>query len=295
MAGDWIAMRLDLGTDPAVIGIAAQVGLDEFAVVGRLHAFWSWASLQTANGHAACVTEQWVDRYLATPGFAAALIKAGWLRSRSGGIEIPNFDHWMSESAKKRLQNALRQRKHRKQGHQLAAENHSEISAHRERDTVTKLSRGERDKNITRERVEESKSKEGKPPLPPAGGNGTKPPPASTHDPGQPIPAAIDTPEVRAAWEEWCAERRARRKPITPRAATLQLEALAPLTPGQVVECIRTSIANGWQGLFPERLTAESGPARGRVTHAATKAEAQDAYMLRMMRDCLPTTPGDPK
>ena len=42
MAGDWIKMRRELAMDPDVVEIAAKSGLDEFGVVGRLHAVWSW-------------------------------------------------------------------------------------------------------------------------------------------------------------------------------------------------------------------------------------------------------------
>jgi hypothetical protein len=121
------------------------------------------------------------------------------------------------------------------------------------------------------------------PPNPPSGGSR----PTIRGDPASvPIPARIDTPEVRTAWEDWIAERAARRKPLTERAARLALDQLADLTPAQVVECIRLSIANGWQGLFPERFRGGAGPGRA---PAPTKAQAQDAYLARMMADCLPS------
>jgi hypothetical protein len=78
MAGDWIKMRVDLPNDPAVIAISVATGLDEYAVVGRLHKLWSWADSQSRDGHAASVTEKWVDG-LST---ATALLRpwsAGWL------------------------------------------------------------------------------------------------------------------------------------------------------------------------------------------------------------------------
>src|SRR5947209_424033 len=108
MAGDWIPMRVDLHDDPAVIAIAGETGLDEFAVVGRLHRLWSWANRQLTSGVAPSITDSWVDRHVNTPGFAAAMLKAGWLRLRSGHLEFPNFDRWNSQGAKKRLEKTQR-------------------------------------------------------------------------------------------------------------------------------------------------------------------------------------------
>lgn len=110
MAGDWIPMRVDLADDPAVIQVAAALGLDEFAVVGRLHRLWSWANRHLTTGDAQGVAESWVDRYVSTPGFAAALLAAGWLRTRSGHVEFPNFDRWNSQGAKTRLVKARQKR-----------------------------------------------------------------------------------------------------------------------------------------------------------------------------------------
>ena len=69
--------------------------------------------------------------------------------------------------------------------------------------------------------------------------------------------AAIDLPEWldRDTWAEWCADRKARRKPITALAATKQIAQLADYRqqghlPGDV---IAHSIASSYQGLFPPR------------------------------------------
>lgn len=117
MAGDWIAMRVDLTDDPAVIAIATTLGLDEYGVVGRLHRLWSWADAQLVDGNAHSVTVSWVDRYLGTSGFASALLSAGWLEAKSdgqtGGICFPKFGRWNTKSAKQRLLTARRVAKHK--------------------------------------------------------------------------------------------------------------------------------------------------------------------------------------
>lgn len=106
-------MRLNLGDDPAVIFIATETGLDQDAVVGKLHRFWAWVSEHSTDGLMTNVVQDFVDRLIRTPGFAAAMVKAGWLGTDKKGLIIPKFDRHMSESAKKRAVNAIHQRQKR--------------------------------------------------------------------------------------------------------------------------------------------------------------------------------------
>lgn len=132
MAGDWIKMRVDLATDPAVISIASSLDVTEFEVVGMLHHFWSWVDAQSRDGHAAGVTKKWIDRYVHRDGFSTELEKTGWLIADDTGITIPNFDRHNGASAKTRALAKDRQKNKR--------ENSS-------RET----SRIERDESVTRE------------------------------------------------------------------------------------------------------------------------------------------------
>jgi hypothetical protein len=54
----------------------------------------------------------------------------------------------------------------------------------------------------------------------------------------------------REVWNEWEQHRREKRNPLTPRAHKAQIEFLADHKT-TYVEIIRTSIRNGWTGLFP--------------------------------------------
>src|SRR5690606_10968131 len=47
------------------------------------------------------------------PGFAAAMIEAGWLVSENGILRLPDFDTYMGKSGKKRAQTARRVSRHR--------------------------------------------------------------------------------------------------------------------------------------------------------------------------------------
>jgi hypothetical protein len=143
MAGDWIAMRLDLYEDPAVTYMAEQLGQREEVVVGYLHRIWAWASRQCHDGSVTNVTLMSLGRVTSLPNFPDLMVQAGWLEHGIGDdgrpfIRFPNWERWMAESAKKRLLAAKRQSKKR----------HA---------TVTKMSRSERDESVTRgeERREE--------------------------------------------------------------------------------------------------------------------------------------------
>jgi hypothetical protein len=143
MAGDWIAMRLDLYEDPAVAFMAEQLQVREEVVVGYLHRIWAWASRQCHGGSVTNVTLMSLGRVTSLPNFPDLMVQAGWLEHGIGDdgrpfVRFPNWDRWMAESAKKRLLAAKRQSKKRHAG-------------------VTESSRSERDKSVTRgeERREE--------------------------------------------------------------------------------------------------------------------------------------------
>lgn len=113
MAGDWIKMRLDLPDDPAVISIAAALGISQDEVVGKLHRLWSWADRHTSDGSAPGITPNWIDRFLSKEGFADAMVANKWLRFSAAGVKFPHFDRHNGESAKVRTANTIRQRRSR--------------------------------------------------------------------------------------------------------------------------------------------------------------------------------------
>lgn len=110
---NWIKMQHQLHESPEVIGISALTGLDRFAVVGRLHRLWSWFDEWSDNGHVSHVTDVTLDEMTCHAGFAKALRDVGWLGQKEGEVFIPNFDRHNGEGAKKRAQDAERQRRKR--------------------------------------------------------------------------------------------------------------------------------------------------------------------------------------
>jgi len=110
MAADWIKMRIDLPTDPDVTRIAIRVGLDEFAVIGRLLLLWGWADRHSSDGRFDEITPEWIDKAVRQVGFARALEAVGWLRVSETRVELPNFDRHNGQSGKTRIQATERQR-----------------------------------------------------------------------------------------------------------------------------------------------------------------------------------------
>ncbi len=135
MAGDWIKMRMDLAEDPAVMEMAERMNVREEVIVGYCHSFWSWVSRQCHADSVTGVTLVSLGRRINLPGFPELLCDVGWLEYDESGprpvIRIPKFERHLSESAKKRANSAIRQK--------------------RCRDSVTEMSRSERDKSVTRE------------------------------------------------------------------------------------------------------------------------------------------------
>lgn len=171
MAGDWIKMRVDLADDPAVIGMAAALKIDEYEVIGRLHKIWSWADKHTTNGFVPHINGRWIDKHLEKSGFSSHMISVGWLVINTTGVTFPLFDRHNGKSAKSRAENTERVRLSRKE---------------RDENTknVTALSQKKRDENATRE---EKRREEVNPPYPAMTGDG-----GNTVGIGGKSPEAID-------------------------------------------------------------------------------------------------------
>lgn len=128
---------------PEVYRIAQLLNVHRHAAVGMLCEWFVWCDLNVADGHAPFVTEGAIDDIVGHCGFASALLDVGWLQVRSGSLVIPHFDRHLSQGSKNRALAGDRQRKRRA-------------------DSVTKVSRAQRDKSVTREekRREETEERE---------------------------------------------------------------------------------------------------------------------------------------
>lgn len=121
MAGDWIKVEHTTPDKPEVVKLAGILGIDQDAVVGKLLRLWIWADQQYVSGNAITVTNSFLDRLVFCPGFAAGLVKVGWLNGREGLLSIPNFDRHNGQSAKNRANTNRRVANSRKAHHERVA------------------------------------------------------------------------------------------------------------------------------------------------------------------------------
>jgi hypothetical protein len=72
-------------------------------------------------------------------------------------------------------------------------------------------------------------------------------------------PLPNDHPDFARAWGEWIASRKSQNDPVTNRMAKLQIEKIrrAGLTIAEAADCVFESAANGWKGLFPEKILSK--------------------------------------
>ena len=105
---DWIKMRVNLDTDPSVIGLAARLKLPELHVIGLLWKIWAWADQHTEGCNILGVTDVTLDRFTGVQGFANALRKVGWLTGKGNALTFPNFDRHNGQTAKLRGKNQKR-------------------------------------------------------------------------------------------------------------------------------------------------------------------------------------------
>lgn len=224
MAGDWIAIRCDLANEPEVIAIADATGLDEFAVVGRLHRLWSWGNRHTMDGNAPSVTYSWVDRYLQQDGFALAMESVGWLAHDGATMTFPKFDRFNSQGAKQRLLTAKRVATHKRSGN-------DEGNAQGNAVTVTQALPKEQKRTEEKRREQ----KKGDTPLPPVE-----------------LPPSIRSDAMQSAVSDWMAykaERREGYKPTGLKNFLGQLSgAVAMHGESVVIAKLRKAMAANYQG-----------------------------------------------
>lgn len=67
------------------------------------------------------------------------------------------------------------------------------------------------------------------------------------------------------AWADWCQHRREIRKPLTAKTCEQQAKALAGHPSPDAV--LRQSIANGWTGIFPEKVETNVRQLPGQSRH----------------------------
>lgn len=110
MAGDWIKMRVDLGTSPKVVRMASALHADRLRIVGGLHAVWCLFDVHSEEGKLYGYTTDALDEMIGFPGFSAAMISVCWLHDSGEFLAIPRFYEHNGKSAKRRAMDTERKR-----------------------------------------------------------------------------------------------------------------------------------------------------------------------------------------
>jgi len=274
MAGDWFPLQYWRSRSPEIVRVSSMTGRSRHEILGWVCDFWSWVSTESEDGRVRGVfIKNLPDLIGADAALWEALRSVGWIAEDAGpgaGIVVPGWEIWLCESGKKRLKDAQRKRSDRNEGRDNSGKPTRKKRPRNVRETSTE--------NTPTEQNRTEESKEEDPPNPPQAGGAVNPAPDSVAP--VPIPAPLDTPDFRAAWDGWKAERRAKKhKPYTPRGEAQQLARLAPFGPAVALAAIRESIAQGWQGLFPEKHAQQN--------RAPPRGNGRENYVLGMIRDAL--------
>lgn len=215
MPGHWIPLRKNLINEVEVLAIAAETGRSVYEVLGILAHFWGWADEVTADGTLRLINVPQLSQVC--PGtdrqFWESVVRVGWLRLTANGMEVPNYDRWLSRAAKKRAYDARRKRHYRQD---YAAASHTK-----------------RDKRGTSSGTKSGAQTQ-----------------TQTHKKKTPLPPSLDTPAFAEMWERWLQHLKEKRKTPTPSARTAQLTQLAEWGEEKAIQALREAIRGGWQSFW---------------------------------------------
>lgn len=169
MAGDYVMIQHATARKIELRRVAAALGVTHAHALGLCVLAWMFFDEQTSDGVAAGATSEMLDEVVGFSGFSHALRDVGWLQVRQGSLAIPRFDRLMGESAKKRANDAARQRKKRR-----GDDSYEDVdeASRDECDSVTNASRDECDKNVTKGKERRVKEREEVNTPPPPHGRG---------------------------------------------------------------------------------------------------------------------------
>lgn len=109
MADPYTTVDLDTPDSAEVDFLVAETGLDRFAVVGRLVAFWCWIERQAVDGLVRFATPAMIAaRLQCDDKFVAAMRTVRFVDFNDEGAVIPGWNERFSKAAKQRRKDAER-------------------------------------------------------------------------------------------------------------------------------------------------------------------------------------------
>lgn len=271
----WIKWAKGLTRRPEVLQIASRLGRSPREVAAILMELWEWADDNVAPDNESAKSPGFVrivsgncppiDGILSVDGLTKCLVDVGWLIVHEDRIEFPKFGRHNGKSAKQRALDAERVAERRARSPQNVR-----VLSGLEPDGIT--TRGE---EIRGDLNNPSISPQGESPSTPKQ-EPSKPKPDP--DPEVPIPAEIDTPAFRDAWERWHKFRRKNKwRKLIDETRIRQLKVLAEIGEQAAIDTIEHSITNGYQGLQPERFRGRTqAPIQAKLSFSPSRVHDRD-------------------
>jgi hypothetical protein len=114
MAGDWFPMGYWRSRTPEVVTVASRTKRDRHQVLGLLCDLWSYVSSESVDGTLRGVRLCHLSSVVgADDAFWRAVAEVNWLAEDEAGIVVPGWEHWLSESAKKRSRERVKKKRQR--------------------------------------------------------------------------------------------------------------------------------------------------------------------------------------
>lgn len=108
---DWFPLQFWRTKCPHVVRISSATGRTAQEVLGFLTDLWSWSSSESADGILHGIGVQDLAPILGgDENLWSAVVESGWLIVGANYLQIPNWDHWLSKSAKRRTNDSLRKK-----------------------------------------------------------------------------------------------------------------------------------------------------------------------------------------
>ncbi len=251
MAELWIKIRHNLASDPKVLSISQELGVDVDLVVGKLVRLWVWLDIvRESEQIPGELTSRSLNDHTSFTNFSQALYRVGWLQSalpptasspEDGPYLIPKADKWLSNHrvTKEKHRKYMKKWRDSKGGAPKPVKNpdsvkftrgSQRVSPPKSKSYIKKESATEVVKNERRRR------------------DWTRAVAAMK------LEGPLHTAEFQAVWEEWSDYRALEKKSsLGPRAVPKQIKMLEALGEALAIETINLSIQNGWLGLFPPK------------------------------------------
>lgn len=114
MSSEWIKFEKATSDKPEIHTMAARLGIDPDAVVGKCLRVWGWFDTHTVDGNAPVTVKALLDRLTGVSGFCDALLACGWMGENETSIWVRDYGRHNGEPSKKRAQTRDRVEEHRK-------------------------------------------------------------------------------------------------------------------------------------------------------------------------------------